>query len=511
MNSKNTLSALLAASALLAPAATLAEIPGITGRETAANCGNDSGGQPIDRCFSLTAHTGHIALGDGNSLLIWGYSDDDNPILAKDSSGVPIPGAVLPQYPGPTLFAREGERVRVTLHNALTRKMDTAGTIATPPASIVFPGLAGVVAEGGTAGTLTREAGTGSAVTYTFVASRPGTFLYQSGSQPELQIEMGMVGGLIVRPAGVTAAAPRAYGGAGSAYDREYLYLLTEIDRAAHEAVEFGYPVDPAAFKATLWFINGRNGPDTLIEAPEDDTATSPAVGWFPAQPYNALTRMAAGERLLARLINAGRDLHPFHHHGNNAWVIARDARVQESAANAEVPYPDFQFNNVELVAKGATLPDEAASNYTVQAVPGATYDFIWTWTGKQLGWDPYGTGTRYAADNTTVTHGCGADNRLMPGEDADSHCKGLPVTLPETQALTLGGLWSGSPELGVTGPLPPGEGGLNPAGGYTFMWHSHTERELTNDDVFPGGMMTMMIVEAPLQLPAEPVGHLIP
>jgi hypothetical protein len=29
-------------------------------------------------------------------------------------------------------------------------------------------------------------------------------------------------------------------------------------------------------------------------------------------------------------------------------------------------------------------------------------------------------------------------------------------------------------------------------------MWHSHTERELTNDDIFPGGMMTMMIVEHP-------------
>jgi hypothetical protein len=29
-------------------------------------------------------------------------------------------------------------------------------------------------------------------------------------------------------------------------------------------------------------------------------------------------------------------------------------------------------------------------------------------------------------------------------------------------------------------------------------MWHSHTERELTNDDIFPGGMMTMMIIEGP-------------
>jgi FtsP/CotA-like multicopper oxidase with cupredoxin domain len=53
---------------------------------------------------------------------------------------------------------------------------------------------------------------------------------------------------------------------------------------------------------------------------------------------------------------------------------------------------------------------------------------------------------------------------------------------------------------------LPPGQGGLNPSAGYTYMWHSHTEKEITNFDVFPGGMMTMLIVEAP-----EPLGPPIP
>ena len=56
----------------------------------------------------------------------------------------------------------------------------------------------------------------------------------------------------------------------------------------------------------------------------------------------------------------------------------------------------------------------------------------------------------------------------------------------------------SGSPFLGSSGSLPPGQGGLNPNGGYFFMWHSHTEKEMTNYDIFPGGMMTMLIVEAP-------------
>jgi hypothetical protein len=35
-------------------------------------------------------------------------------------------------------------------------------------------------------------------------------------------------------------------------------------------------------------------------------------------------------------------------------------------------------------------------------------------------------------------------------------------------------------------------------------MWHSHNEREMVNNDVFPGGMMTMLVIEPPGTLAAE-------
>ena len=50
-----------------------------------------------------------------------------------------------------------------------------------------------------------------------------------------------------------------------------------------------------------------------------------------------------------------------------------------------------------------------------------------------------------------------------------------------------------------MLGLLPPGEGGNNPDAVFPFMWHSHTEREMTNGDIFPGGMMTMLMVESPI------------
>jgi hypothetical protein len=421
-------------------------------------------------------------------------------------------------------------------------------------------------------------------------------------------------------------------------------------------------------------------------------------VDWMPTQPYNALPRAHAGERVLMRLVGAGRDLHPFHHHGNNAWLVARDGQLLDSAPGAAANYPDYNcipefdpkyqdhvdgtaadgvtcqgFDATPKVVPGqATLPDESISNYTIQVVPGSTYDAIFTWTGRGLNWDIYGSSaghqaplpgaspvitvsnasfespnvngestsdpinwtnsgaggtnvgtydppnssalqpsdgqnfawsrrggvlrqnltgqtvqpsTRYTLsvdvargtatfagysvalyagntllqsevnamtpaasslqtvtvvytatgtlptgtlnirlastdpgsassgnrtyfDNvrleTDVVGSCDESTRL-PGEDPGSHChlftdamgpRNFPVTLPEQQSLTFGGFWSGGPYLGSDEPIPPLQGGLNPGAGYSYMWHSHTERELTNDDVFPGGMMTMFILE---------------
>jgi FtsP/CotA-like multicopper oxidase with cupredoxin domain len=373
--------------------------------------------------FALTAREGNIVTGDGNSVHAWGYGT----------------GAAM-QYPGPTLIVNEGDTVTVTLTNALP-----------VPTSIVFPGQGGVTATGGAEGLLAREAPPGGTVTYSFKASRPGTYLYQSGTRPALQVEMGLFGALIVRP-GVNPGS-QAYGHPGSAYDREYLLVLSEMDPGIHDQVARGVanPTTSGYF-AVNWFINGRNAPDTML---------GDGVAWLPHQPYGAMVMMHPGERILVRLINAGRDLHPFHTHGNNLLVIARDGRLLESAPGAG--------------------PDLAWSDFTVKAVPGATYDGIFEWTGKGLGWDVYG-------------HAPG--DPLEPHEWAADHGKPLPVTLPATQDLAIGGMYSGSPFLGAFGSLPPTQVTVNPNGGFFYMWHSHREKELTNFDIFPGGMMTMLVVD---------------
>jgi len=377
--------------------------------------------------FNLTAKPAIITTPDGDSLLVWGYGLDGGPM----------------QYPGPTLLVNQGDNITVTLTNDLG--------VANMPVSVVFPGQQGVSASGGSTGLLTQEStGPGDTVTYQFTAANPGTYLYNSGTRPELQIEMGMLGAIIVRP----STPGQAYNHPGTAFDQEYLFLLTEMDPVVHYYASLGLydAFDNSTYNPVLWFINGRNAPDTLADA---------NVSWLPNQPYNILPRTHVGETVLARVISAGRDLHPYHFHGNHVTLIGRDGHLLESAPGSG--------------------PDLARVDFTLKAVPGSTYDALWTWTGEQLGWDVYGHKQ---------------NDPLEPNEYAPDHGKPMPVALPAIQDMTFGGFYSGSPFLGEFGDLPPGEGGLNLNGGMFYMWHSHAEKELANNDIFPGGMMTMMIVE---------------
>ena len=379
--------------------------------------------------FSFVARADRIVTPDGGSIHFWGYAD-----AATGQA----------QYPGPTMIVDEGATVTVRLKNTLPL-----------PVSIVFPGQEGVLANGGNPGITTNEApGDGlTEVTYTFTAKSPGTYTYYSGTKPELEIEMGLVGALIVRPA---SGSNRAYNSAETTFDREYLFLLTDMDPVIHDQVDLGNigAVDLTKRFPVYWFINGRAAPDTMDDA---------GVPWLATQPYNCLPLMHPGEKLLMRVVGAGTDWHPFHHHGNHARIVARDGRLLESAPG--------------------TGPDLAQMVFTIPSGPGGTVDAIFEWTGAKLGWDFYGHAPT---------------DPIVAGEDPADHGKPFPVLLPDKLSLTYGSLYSGSPFLGKKEALPPGNGIDNLGGEYYFMWHSHTEKEIVNWDLFPGGMMTMLAIVPP-------------
>jgi len=405
----------------------------------------------------ITAKAGEVSTADGGSIHFWGYQEDSN------SQGIPG-GSALPQYPGPTLIVNQGVNVTINFKSELPFGQCS---------SMIFPGQQ-VAATGGTPGLLTQEACPGDAdpVIYSFTASEPGTYTYYSGTESELQIEMGLVGALIVRP---ISGEDHAYNHADTQFDHEYLFLLTSMDPEYHALAEQGLfaDIDMTTRWPVYWFINGRAAPDDLADS---------FVAWLPHQPYNCTPRMTPGQRVLVRIIGGDQDQHPLHLHGNHYNEIARYGRM--------------------LASTSSSGPDLKRGKFTTLSVPGQTVDAIFEWTGEKLGWDIYGSTLddmpAHTCKDVAPADGYGDADSDYPMEWCDDHNKKFPVVLPENQNLAFGGWWSGSPYMGGEGSLPPGEGGLNPFGGFFFMWHSHTEKELTNFDIFPGGMLSMMVVEPP-------------
>src|SRR5882762_6509290 len=184
MNTRNFVTRLLfvavAVVTLLFSASAYAATPGITGAS-----------------FSLDAHDGYTTQPDGASIYSWGYGcaggtlATGNTYLPAAFSGVGF--CPVMQMPGPTLIVAENQTVTVTLTNNLPA---SAGNT-----SILFPGFQVSTGGTGVAGLLTQEAVPGGSVTYTLTGFSPGTHSYYSGTQGDLQIEMGLYGAIIVLPA----------------------------------------------------------------------------------------------------------------------------------------------------------------------------------------------------------------------------------------------------------------------------------------------------------------------
>ncbi len=372
--------------------------------------------------FTLTASEGYIGMTDGNTIYMWSFAE------GRDDF----------QFPGPILCVNQGDTVTVVLHNDLRE-----------PTSIVFPGQENVLANGvaaqpqfdvqGNLVSLTNSVAPGSSIEYSFVASRPGTYVYESGTNPGIQVQMGLAGGLIVRP---SMGAGYAYNDAATQFnpDTEYILMLSEIDPIMHQAIERNQTFDIRQYHARYFLINGRTFPDTL--APNE-------ASWLPSQPYSSLARIhpydATANPLpaLARYIGLGVEVYPFHPHAFNGRIIGRDGGFLEGPAGEDLSYEKFSIN----------------------VGPGQTFDSLFSWTdlyGWQVGGPP------------------------------------IPVTLPGEQNQAIGPFW-GSPYLGTQETLPTGTASLNQCGEFYHIAHNHALQQITGWGVVLIGQVTFTRIDPPL------------
>jgi FtsP/CotA-like multicopper oxidase with cupredoxin domain len=167
-------------------------------------------------CFSQTTveynmkmwTTYSATMWDDSTVATWGFSEGSN----------------YPPLPGPTLYANEGDSVIINIRNQSQPYHHTVhlhgldvdqANDGVPQTSFALPHM--------------------HDSTYRFKATHAGTYLYHCHVASIVHVQMGMYGNVIINAAN---GAKTAYTN-GPGFDREYNWLMSEIDKSWHDSIPF--------------------------------------------------------------------------------------------------------------------------------------------------------------------------------------------------------------------------------------------------------------------------------
>jgi len=242
-----------------------------------------SAGVARSASYDIKADKVNVTMPTGEVVPMWGFG-----LLADPSVSVPGPGLVVPS----------GE---TTLTINLTNNLPE-------PVSIVIPGqiatMAPVFFTDATGRRRVRsfaaEANpSGGTQSYTWTGLKPGTYLYQSGSHPGVQVQMGLYGSLRVQP-----ASGQVY--PGVAYDKDVVVVLSEVDPALHAAVDAsdygpGKSVtSPVDYHPKYFLVNGAPYVSPTTGSPAGTPISTDAGG----------ATLNTNDTILVRFLNAGLKTH---------------------------------------------------------------------------------------------------------------------------------------------------------------------------------------------------------
>jgi FtsP/CotA-like multicopper oxidase with cupredoxin domain len=233
------------------------------------------------KVFHLVAEPVRQEIFPGKILNLWGYNGS---------------------APGPTIQARQGERVRIIVDNHLPE-----------PTSMHWHGFDIPFAMDGGPGLSQDAISPGGRYVYEFTLQQEGTLFYHS--HMAMQEMMGMIGAFIMHPA--EAYDPPA--------EKDFAIILQEY------AVLPNNPTPNSMSMEFNWLtLNGKSGP-----------ANTPLI-------------VRLGDRVRLRFINLGMDHHPIHMHGHQLVITGTEGGRQPRATwgpNNTVLVGVAQSRNVEFVA----------------------------------------------------------------------------------------------------------------------------------------------------------------
>ena len=259
--------------------------------------------------FIKNVRDGSGTNGNGRARIrMWGYRECD--LNFQNCGPVRSPGPVIRVPAGDTsLSIHVQNRLPTTLVNITNETSVYVPGLPKPLTAVRWTGTGDPARDGRVYSfdaVTPRTPNSASIGTYTWNDLRPGTFLYHSGTHPQIQVQMGLYGAIVVEgPAG------EAY--PGVPYDRDAVLVFSEIDPAIHDAVDndtYGTALGPTSteyYQPRFFLINGQS---------------------FFAANSPPLVTAAAGENILLRMVNAGIENHSPQLLGGYFDVIAEDANV---------------------------------------------------------------------------------------------------------------------------------------------------------------------------------------
>jgi len=301
-----------------------------------------------DVCLKATSFTGTYPDGGAGTMVpMWGYEEYPYDTgTATCNWGATPPGA---SAPGPAIVVPAGDN---TLNIHLLNDLP-AGT----PTSVVISGQAlptvstgsGVVRENGRIRSVVSETTSGNEGTYSWANLAPGTYLYRTGTHPQVQQQMGLYGAVTH-----DSAAGEAY--PGVAYVDEAVLLYSEIDPALHVTVANDCFGDPTPV--------GCTDPSTSMTSTIDYDPKFFLINgepYDPAVPNSNEFAVTQNTSALVRLLNAGLQSHAPTLYGVRMDIVAEDGNPY--------PFPRSQYS--------ALLPAGKALDAIVQPPDPVRYALV--------------------------------------------------------------------------------------------------------------------------------------
>lgn len=235
--------------------------------------------------------------------------------------------------PGPELRVREGDRVRVTLHQP--------GTVAH---TIHFHGISLPWAMDGVPFMTQDLAFEPSTYVYEFDANETGTYWYHCHVDAPVHVDFGLFGALIIEPRDSAQDPP---------FDREATMILHEF--AATDPLTFFDAAEPRLrnpqgvedvpdwaqrqprgfAQAVDFFTGGATGAESLLGEPPRDYYPTGSFRYHPyydtfmingkSYPETEPYLVKSGETIRIRIIHAGQLIHTMHLHGHHFLITHKD------------------------------------------------------------------------------------------------------------------------------------------------------------------------------------------